>query len=45
VGINFHYLIIMLFFFINSPFLFVIGDDRVTYHAEADVNIGEDVDV
>jgi len=39
-----HYLFIVLFFFLSSPFLFVFGEDRLTCHVGADVNPGEDVD-
>jgi len=28
----------------SSPFLFVFGDDRVTYHAEADDILGDAID-
>jgi len=37
-------LLIVLFFFLNSHFLFVFGDDRVTCHVGADVNPGENFD-
>ena len=43
VKVNSYYVLIVLFFFFNSPFLFVFGDDRVTCHTRADVNPGENV--
>jgi len=44
VMVNSYYLLIVLFFFLSSPFLFVFGDDRMTCHVGAYVNPGEDVD-
>jgi len=34
----------VLFFFLNPPFMFVFGDDRVTCHAGANVDPGEHAD-
>jgi len=31
----------MLFYFLNSPFLFVYGDDRVIRYMGADVDTGD----
>jgi len=44
VRVNSYYLFIVLFSFLNSLFLFVFDDDRVTCHARVDVNPGEDID-
>jgi len=36
--------IIIIIFYFSSPFLFVFGDNRVTYHTRADANLGDDID-
>jgi len=41
-GCNYHYLCMIVYF--RSPFLLVFGDDHVTCHTGAEVNLGEDVD-
>jgi len=43
VQVNPYYFIDCIILFLSSPFLFVFGDDRVTCHARADVNPGENV--
>ena len=35
------YYIYVIFYFLNSPFLFVYGDDRVIRYTGADVDTGD----
>jgi len=44
VRVNSYYSLMVLFFFLSSPFLFVFGDDHVTCHVGAYVDTSEHTD-